>query len=135
MAQAKRKHVATGAPRGGARAGAGRPEGSTLALGYGEIRALEAAKLRVPEDASPEVKALADRTYARLVHVMEEKVSPFQAGHVLKAATRLREEACGPLAQKVEVSGRLEHMTDEQLEARLRALTAQAKPAETEPEP
>lgn len=56
---------------------------------------------------------------------MEGEVSHFQAGHVLKAATRLREEVCGPLAQRVEVSGSLS------LE-QLVAVAGAAKPSQEE---
>ncbi|WP_201756306.1 hypothetical protein [Corallococcus silvisoli] len=61
--------------------------------------------LRVPEGASPAAKALADRAFARVVDVLEERVGFQQAGHVLKAATIIREEVCGPVAQKVQHSG------------------------------
>ena len=90
---------------GGRREGAGRPEGSPNTLGYGEVRAVKACRLRLPKDASPEVEAVAERAFERIVAVMECDVHPDFAGHVLKAATRLREEACGPLAQKVEHAG------------------------------
>lgn len=80
--------------------------GSTNVLGLGEVRAVKACRLRLPKDASPEVEAVAERAFERLVAVMECQVLPEQAGHVLKAATRLREEACGPLTQKVEHSGK-----------------------------
>lgn len=121
---AKRKHVSTGKPRGGKRPSAGRPAGSGNALEYGEVRALGAAKLRVPEAAEVGVKRLADRALERIVDVMEERVWERQGRNVLAAATRIREEACGPLAQKVEHSGKLqlESLTDEQLEAKYRAI-------------
>lgn len=105
MGQAKRKHVATGAPRGGRRLGAGRRQGAPNSLAYGEVKAICVANLRVPEGAAPEAAALADRAQQRLIDVMEEGVGAFQASHVLKAATRIREEICGPLAQKLDVSG------------------------------
>ncbi len=101
----KRKHQATGKPRGGKRPGAGRPEGSANTLGYGEVRAVKACRLRVPADATPEQAELADRALQRLVDVMEEKVFYQVAGTVLGAATRVREETCGPLKQKHELTG------------------------------
>ncbi len=128
MGRSTRKHVATGAkPPGGPRPGAGRKPGKNT-LEYGEVKALAAFKLRIPEGASPELENLAGRALERIVAVMEEKVNSFQARNVLSAATRLREEACGPLTQKVQVSG-LETLTDEQLEAKLRAITAKATAA------
>lgn len=63
-------------------------------------------RLRVPEGASPEVVKLADATLGRMIDVMYEKTSAFQAGHVLKSATRIREELLTPLAQKHEVAGK-----------------------------
>ena len=106
MDQPKRKHRATGksAP-GGKRPGAGRPSGTRNTLDYGEVKALAATRLRVPANATPEAVRLADRALERIIHVMEEKVGHFQAGHVLKAATRLREEVCDPIAQKVQHAG------------------------------
>lgn len=124
MADSKRKHVATGrkAP-GGSRPGAGRKPGSTNVLEYGEVKAVKVAGLRVPVGAPQEVKALADRAQQRIIDAMECKVHYLDGNTVLKAATRLREEICGPLTQKVQVSG-LESLTDEQLKARLEALRA-----------
>lgn len=101
-----RKHRATGKPRGGRRDGAGRASGSLNALGYGEVKAIKSTRLRLPESASPEEEHLAGRALQRLVDVMEERVSSFQSRAVLSAATRLREEICGPLAQKHEVAGK-----------------------------
>lgn len=70
------------------------------------MRAIKACKLRLPATATPEIEAVAERAFERLVDVMECKVHYTDAPHVLKAATRLREEACGPLAQKVEHTGK-----------------------------
>ena len=108
---------------GGRRPGAGRPKGSTNALGYGEAKAVHACKLRLPKDATPEAEYLAQRALQRIVDVMEGGVSHLESGSVLKAATRLREEVCGSLTQKVEHS--IADQTDEQLQARLDALRAQ----------
>lgn len=106
MDRPKRKHRRTGAPKGGRREGAGRPLGSANTLELGEVRAVKACKLRLPADATPEVEAVAERAFERLVDVMEGRVSYLEAGSILKAATRLREEACGPLLQKVEHTGK-----------------------------
>ncbi|RKH09007.1 hypothetical protein D7X74_30460 [Corallococcus sp. CA047B] len=106
MSDSPRKHRATGRkPPGGARPGAGRPKGTRNALPYGAVQAVEAVSLRVPASAEPAAKALADRAFQRVVDVLEERVGFQQAGHVLKAATIIREEVCGPLAQKLEHSG------------------------------
>lgn len=111
--------------RGGRRPGAGRPKDSKNVLDYGEVAAIAAAKLRPPPaEAPPEVHQLAARALVRLVDVMEAKVWEKQARNVLAAATRIREEACGPLAQKVEHTGKLqlESLTDEQLLAKYQAV-------------
>lgn len=95
----------TGRGRGGKRPGAGRPPGSSNALEYGEVKALRVAGLRVPKDASDEARKLADYAQARIIDVMAGEVDSFAAGNVLKAATHLRSEICGPVAQKTEISG------------------------------
>lgn len=118
----KRKHVATGKPKGGKREGSGRPEGSTNALALGEVAAVKAAGLRVPESATPAQRDLADRALQRIAAVMEEKVGAFASTAVLKASTHIREEICGALKQKVEHT--FDGVTDEQLEARYRELVA-----------
>lgn len=106
MSESPRKHRATGRkPPGGARPGAGRPKGSSNALPYGAVQALKAVSLRVPEGASPAAKALADRALHRVVDVLEERVDFKLAAPVLKAATIIREEVCGPLPTKLEHSG------------------------------
>lgn len=116
-----RKHRATGEARGGVREGAGRKEGTKNTLGYGEVKATKAAKLRVPEALDEDSKRLAAHALQRIVDVMDGDVHAFDAGHVLKAATHVRLETCGPVTQKVEHS--FSDMTDEQLETRYRALT------------
>lgn len=105
--QPRRPHRATGKkPPGGARPGAGRPEGSGNALPYGTVQAIKALNLRVPEGASDAAKDLANRALERVVDVLEEGVDFRQAGSVLKAATMIREEICGQVAQKHEVAGK-----------------------------
>lgn len=118
--------------RGGRRPGAGRPPGTRNALEYGEAKAVNACKLRLPKDATPEAEYLAQRSLQRIVDVMEGGVSHLESGAVLKAATRLREEVCGPLTQKFEHA--VTDLTDEQLEARLAALRAKDKWPEGDPE-
>jgi hypothetical protein len=119
-----RNYQPSGRPNGGKREGAGRPKNAKSVLVYGEAKAIKAAGLRVPDSATEAERALADRAQQRIIDVMEEEVGGFSATPVLKAAVHLREEICGPMKQKVEHS--FGDMTDEQLEARYRALTAKA---------
>lgn len=74
-------------------------------LGLGEVNAIKACNWQVPEDAPPDLKALADRAVQRIAAVMEEKVHSSNAASVLGAATRVRELVCGPIKQKHEVTG------------------------------
>lgn len=92
-------------PNGGPRPGAGRPKGSKNDLRLGEIRAVKAMRFRVPADVSEPVGKVADRAFQRLVDVMEARVYHKHANTTLQAATRLREEICGPVKQKIEHSG------------------------------
>lgn len=103
----KRKHVRNGKPRGGARPGAGRPKGSKDILPKGAVKALQALSLRVPADAHPEAKELADRALFRIADVMEGKVHQSIATPVLKAATTIREEVCGPIVRKIELDAKV----------------------------
>lgn len=115
-----RNYKPNGRPNGGKRAGAGRPEGSKNALPLGEVRALKALGLRIPEGASADEQDYALHTESRIIAVMQGEVHPSLAMAVLKAASTLREEQLGPVKQKVEHS--FDALTDEQLEARYRAL-------------
>lgn len=94
------------AKHGGKRSGAGRPRGSQNTLGYGEVKALGVARLKLPETASQGEADLAAVALGRIVDVMNGVVDFRQSGSVLKAATRIREEICGPLAQKYEMTGK-----------------------------
>lgn len=95
-------------PRGGRRPGAGRPRGSKNALPIGTVQAIKAAKLRIPATASPAEVELANRALERIVDVMDEKVSTYEgrAFAVLTAARHVREEVCGKVADKVDVTHR-----------------------------
>lgn len=118
-----RKHRATGKPPpGGKRPGAGRPPGSTNALPYGVVQAMKALNLRVPEGRPEPEKAVANRAFERIIDVMEEKVPFKDAPGVLKAASILREEICGPVKQRIEHS--FNDATDEQLQAKKAELLA-----------
>lgn len=75
---------------------------------------------------------LADEALGTIAAVMRGQVHYLEAQSRLKAATRVREEVGGPLTQKVEHS--FSELTDEQLEARYRALVAEVGPA-SDPEP
>lgn len=128
----KRPHRATGKkPPGGRRPGAGRPKGSDNALPYGAVQAVASLRHRVPEEVSPALKAIADRALSRVVDVLEERVGYREMAGVLKAATILREEVCGPLKQRVEHS--FDAVSDEQLEARYRELVAKGAASMTKP--
>lgn len=88
---------------------------------------MKAAGLRVPESATPEQRELADECLNTMTLVMRGHADFKQAPYRLKAATALREEICGPLKQRVEHS--FDGLTDEQLEARYKALVDQAQAA------
>lgn len=84
----------------------GRPRGSTNALPLGAVNAVKAAKLRIPEGTPPEDVELAEEAKQRIIDVMRERVDFKAAPHVLKASTRLRDEVCGPIVHKTEVTGK-----------------------------
>lgn len=104
----KRKHRATGkkAP-GGRRPGAGRPPGAKSILPEGAVSAIRAANLRLPADAHPAAAEMAQRALERLADVLDDRVPSARVFGLLKAVAMAREEVCGPLATKVEVTGRL----------------------------
>ncbi len=89
-----RKHVKTGKPRGGYRPEAGRKPGLTNYV----VPAIKSLRHRVPEGTPEELATAADRAFQRIVEVMEGDVPEPQS--VLKAAALLRDEICGPVAQK-----------------------------------
>ena len=119
-----RKHTPKGGA-GGKRPGAGRPPGSTNVLGLGEVAAVKALGLRVPESARPEHRAIADEAFETIVSVMRGEIYDPQVAAIRRnAAKDVREEICGPVKQKVELSGSLDALSDEQLAARYAALVA-----------
>lgn len=120
-----RKHRATGKPKGGKRAGAGRHKGESNALPLGWVGAIKSLKRHLPEDAPKDARKLDERTFQRMCDVMEERVFFKDAPNVLKVSMALRDELHGAQAQKTEHS--FSDMTDEQLRARYRALTEKAE--------
>jgi hypothetical protein len=84
-------------------------------LPMGMVKAIKGLRHRVPPDTHEALAAVADRSFERLVEAMEGKVSFRQVPSVIKAATALREEICGPMPKEVKVSGT---MTLEALVAR-----------------
>lgn len=65
---------------------------------YGSKRALRACRLRVPDGISEEAAALADAALQRILEVM---AGTAKSALVLRAATRVRDEICGPPAQRM----------------------------------
>lgn len=104
-----RKHRATGKkPPGGRRPGAGRPEGTKNVLPLGAVAALKVGLKRVPDEAAPEERELASLAMGRITDVLMERVSPFSAFAVLQAGKHIREEICGKVADKLDVTVSLE---------------------------
>ena len=100
-----RKYVSNGKPNGGKREGSGRPKGSKNVLAQGETAAVKALGLRVPEGARPEHRAIADEAFETIVSVMRGEVYDPQVAAIRRnAAKDLREEICGPIKQKIELS-------------------------------
>lgn len=126
-----RKHRATGKkPPGGPRPGAGRPPGSH-ALALGEVSAVKALGLRVPEGTKPEHVAVADEAFETIVKIMRGEVrDPAMAAIRRNTAKDVREEICGPVKQKIEHTHALEGLTDEQLQARYEAAKAKLEAGE-----
>lgn len=89
-------------PRGGARPGAGRPKGSRDALPRGVVSIL---RLRVPPDATPEAAALADEALNAVADVMRNDWKVQGAAQKLAAAQHVREEICGPVPKRSEITG------------------------------
>lgn len=100
-----RKHRATGKkPPGGARKGAGRPVGVVEALERGEVAAIRALNLRVPPGADPVAAAVANEAFGTLVDIMRGLVRGPDAALRRSSAKDIREEICGPVAQKVNLA-------------------------------
>lgn len=100
---------------GGLRPGAGRfalPEEKKgyPQLSHVETRALRGLHYRVAPDTHPVLGDIADSALIRMIDVMNEQVDPVHAGNVLKAASMIRDEICGPIAKKVELKMGLAEM-------------------------
>ena len=92
---------------GGRRPGAGRPKGSKNALPLGAVSAIRALNLRVPDNAKPEAADLANEALETVVAVMRgEERSPGLAFARLASARAVREEVCGKVADKSEITGK-----------------------------
>lgn len=59
----------------------------------------------MPSEAPEEAADLAGEAFEKVVAVMRGEVSGPDATGILKAATYVRTEICGPVAQKLEHSG------------------------------
>lgn len=143
--------------RGGYRPGAGRPPGiketrprrsghkvmkekAARALAPGgemskrykdeEIPAVPSGH-RVPADAPNPAKAAADFAFQVYIDVAAGRMHSKRAAAMLKAAKEMRNEICGPIAQKheVDLKGRLEMLLTQSLETE--SPGAQSAPGET----
>jgi len=60
-------------------------------------------RIRVPAGTPAPHADLADYALKRVVDVLNEDVDPLHATNVLRAATAIREEICGPIVKKIEL--------------------------------
>jgi hypothetical protein len=99
----KRKHVKTGrkAP-GGRRPGAGRPFGALDRVPRPTHGQIATITRHIPADATPAERQAAIYGLQRLVELASDDDNPTVA---IKAAIRLRDEICGVLTQRHEVTG------------------------------
>lgn len=89
---------------GGKREGAGRTPGIKEVLPRGAVAAIRAMRHRVPEGTDEALAALADEALMSVVGVMRK---PARRGALvgLMAAKAVREEVCGPIPKKHELTG------------------------------
>lgn len=98
--------------------GPGRPRGAKNALPAGAVSAIKSLRLRVPDDAHPEAAKVADEAFETVVSIMRGKEKNVgQALARLSAARVVRDEVCGPIAKKVDVSGSLTVNLGDRLQA------------------
>jgi len=83
--------------------GPGRPVGSTNALPGGAVGAIKALRHRMPEGLPVDVVEVADRAMGTVIAVMDGQVT-WDTQARLSAAKYVREEICGPMVQKVELT-------------------------------
>lgn len=76
-------------------------------LPRGAVTAVRASNWRIPDDAPEEARQLAQQALERIADVMHGRVPIERQAAVLKAATDLRAEVCGPPAQRLEVKGKM----------------------------
>jgi hypothetical protein len=98
--------------------GPGRPPGSDNALPLGAVGAIKSLRHRLPEGLPEEVVEVADRAMGTVIAVMDGKIYHDTMAR-LGAAKYVREEICGPIAQKIEHTG-LEGLAERIREARMR---------------
>lgn len=101
---------AVGRGRHGGRGTLGRPSKAEIER---EARRLaeEAEGLsgwRVPKEAPPAARKLADYALVKIKDVSEGRISFRLAPSVLRAAAHLREEVCGPIPQSLALTGRFD---------------------------
>lgn len=101
MAEAK---LESSGKHGGKRAGSGRPKGSNNALPQGAVTAIKALKHRVPEGTAEPLADLAGEALVTVANVMRDGARP-GAFAQLQAAAAIREEICGPMPKRTEISG------------------------------
>jgi hypothetical protein len=91
---------------GGKRAGAGRPVGIPETQPRGLCKARRLCRLRVPADATPYERDLAQQALDAIVSVMNGEVPAEQQSGVLRAAIHLREELLGKPSQRLDLEGK-----------------------------
>jgi hypothetical protein len=74
-------------------------------LPVGAVKTIAALRHRLPDDASPEMVEVAGYAFTRMVDVLAGKVPARKAPQVLNAAREIRAELCGPVQQKIQMSG------------------------------
>ena len=84
------------------KAGPGRPRGSASGLPLGAVGAIKALRHRIPAGTPEALAAVADEAFSTVVAVMRGKVG-HEVTARLNASRYVREEICGPIAQKVEL--------------------------------
>lgn len=92
----------------GGRAGPGRPPGSGKGgLPADEVHALKSLRYRVPVDAPDLLADVAGEATHVILEVMRGAVEAYPHAR-LRAAARIRDEVCGPIVKKVEVTGQVD---------------------------